>query len=56
MTNINTYKDMTVTISCEETKDIEMMELLQRFQDAKAIHETAKEYYIPRTEAIGRAK
>lgn len=56
MTNINTYKDMTVTISCEETKDIEMMELLQRFQDAKVVHETAKEYYIPRTEAIGRAK
>lgn len=56
MTNINTYKDMTVTISCEETEDIEMMELLQRFQDAKAVHETAKEYYIPRTEAIGRAK
>ena len=56
MTNINTYKDMTVTISCEETEDIEMMELLQRFQDAKAVHETAKEYYIPRIEAIGRAK
>lgn len=56
MTNINTYKDMTVTISCKETEDIEMMELLQRFQDAKAVHETAKEYYIPRTEAIGRAK
>lgn len=56
MTNINTYKDMTVTISCEETEDIEMMELLQRFQDAKSVRETAKEYYIPRTEAIGRAK
>ena len=56
MTNTKTYKNMTVTISCEETEDIEMMELLQRFQDAKAVHETAKEYYIPRIEAIGRAK
>lgn len=56
MTNINTYKDMTVTISCEETEDIEMMELLQRYQNAKTAHETAKEYYIPRIEAIGRAK
>lgn len=56
MTNINTYKDMTVTISCEETKDIEMMELLQHYQDAKTLREATKEYYIPRTEAIGRAK
>lgn len=56
MTNTNTYKDMTVTISCEETEDTEMMELLQRFQDAKTLHEATKEYYIPRTETIGRAK
>lgn len=56
MTNTNTYKDMTVTISCEETEDTEMMELLQHYQDAKAMRERTKEYYIPRTEAIGRAK
>ena len=56
MTNTKTYENMTVTVTCKETEDIEMMELLQRFQDAKAVHETAKEYYIPRTEAIGRAK
>ena len=56
MTNTNTYKGMTVTISCEETEDTEMMELLQRYQDAKTVHENTKEYYIPRTEAIGRAK
>ena len=56
MTNTNTYKDMTITISCEETEDTEMMELLQRYQDAKAMRERTKEYYIPRTEAIGRAK
>lgn len=30
MTNTNTYKDMTVTISCEENEDTEMMELLQQ--------------------------
>ena len=56
MTNTNTYKDMTVTISCEETEDAEMMELLQHFQDAKTLREATKKYYIPRTEAIGRAK
>ena len=56
MTNTKTYENMTVTVPCKETEDIEMMELLQRYQDAKTAHETAKEYYIPRTEAIGRAK
>lgn len=56
MTNTKTYENMTVTVTCKEKEDTEMMELLQRFQDAKAVHETAKEYYIPRTEAIGRAK
>lgn len=56
MTNTNTYKDMTVTISCEETEDTEMLELLQHYQDAKAVCKATKKYYIPRTEAIGRAK
>lgn len=56
MTNTNTYKDMTITISCEETEDTEMMELLQHYQNAKTVCEATKEYYIPRTEAIGRAK
>lgn len=56
MTNTNTYKDMTVTISCEENEDTEMMKLLQSYQDAKTVCEATKEYYIPRTEAIGRAK
>ena len=56
MTNTNTYKDMTITISCEENEDTEMMELLQHYQDAKAMRERTQEYYIPRTEAIGRAK
>lgn len=56
MINTNTYKDMTVTVTCEESEDKEMMELLQRYQDAKTVCEATKEYYIPRTEAIGRAK
>lgn len=56
MINTKTYENMTVTVTCEESEDIEMMELLQHYQDAKAVRETAKEYYIPRTEAIGRAK
>lgn len=56
MTNTKTYENMTVTISCEETEDTEMMELLQRYQNAKTLREATKKYYIPRTEAIGRAK
>ena len=56
MTNTKTYENMTVTVTCKEKEDTEMMELLQRYQDAKTAYETAKEYYIPRTEAIGRAK
>lgn len=56
MTNTKTYENMTVTVTCKENEDTEMMELLQRFQDAKAIRKATKEYYIPRTEAIGRAK
>lgn len=56
MTNTKTYENMTVTVSCKENEDIEMMELLQHYQDAKAMRERTKEYYIPRTEAIGRAK
>lgn len=56
MTNTKTYENMTVTTSCEETEDTEMMELLQRYQNAKTLREATKEYYIPRTEAIGRAK
>lgn len=56
MTNTKTYENMTVTISCEENEDTEMIELLQSYQDAKTLREATKEYYIPRTEAIGRAK
>ncbi len=56
MTNTKTYENMTVTVTCKENEDIEMLELLQRYQDAKTLHEATKEYYIPRTEAIGRAK
>jgi hypothetical protein len=56
MTNTKTYENMTVTITCKENEDTEMLELLQRYQDAKTLHEATKEYYIPRTEAIGRAK
>lgn len=56
MTNTKTYENMTVTVTCKENEDTEMLELLQRYQDAKTLREATKEYYIPRTEAIGRAK
>lgn len=56
MTNTKTYENMTVTVTCKEKEDTEMMELLQHYQSAKSIRKATKEYYIPRTEAIGRAK
>lgn len=56
MTNTKTYENMTVTITCKENEDTEMLELLQHYHDAKTLREATKEYYIPRTEAIGRAK
>lgn len=56
MTNTKTYENMTVTVTCKENEDTEMLELLQRYQNAKTLCEATKEYYIPRTEAIGRAK
>ena len=56
MTNTKTYENMTVTVTCKENEDTEMLELLQHYQDAKTLREATKEYYLRRTEDIGRAK
>lgn len=51
-----TYENMTVTVSCKENEDIEMMELLEKMNKTKAIRERTEEYYLPRIKAIGAAK
>lgn len=42
MTNTKNYENMTVTVSCKENEDTEMMELLQSYQDAKTLREATK--------------
>ena len=51
-----TYENMTVTVSCKENEDIEMMELIKKMNKTKAIRERTEEYYLPRIKAIGAAK
>ena len=51
-----TYENMTVTVSCKENEDIEMMELIEKMNKTKAIRERTEEYYLPRIKAIGAAK
>lgn len=51
-----TYENMTVTVSCKENEDIEMMELIEKMNKTKAIREHTEEYYLPRIKAIGAAK
>lgn len=51
-----TYENMTVTITCKENEDIEMMELIQKLKDTKTTRERTEEFYIPRIKAIGVAK
>ena len=50
------YENMTVTVSCKENEDIEMMELIEKMNKTKAIRERTEEYYLPRIKAIGAAK
>lgn len=51
-----TYENMTVTVSCKENEDIEMMELIKKMNETKAARERTEEYYLPRIKAIGAAK
>lgn len=56
MTTTNKYENMTVTVSCNEIEDTEMMELIQRLKDTKTNREKTEEFYLPRIKAIGVAK
>ena len=51
-----TYENMTVTVTCKESEDTEMMELIKKMNDTKAARERTEEYYLPRIKAIGAAK
>lgn len=56
MTTTNKYENMTVTVSCPENEDSELMELVQKLNDTKATRERAEKFYLPRIKAIGVAK
>ncbi len=56
MTTTNKYENMTVTVSCNENEDIELMELIQKLKDTKTTRERTEKFYLPRIKAIGAAK
>lgn len=56
MTNIKTYENMTVTVTCKEKEDTEMMEVIKKMNDTKTMRERTEEFYFPRIKAIGAAK
>lgn len=51
-----TYENMTVTVTCKESEDTEMMELIKKMNDTKAARERTEGFYLPRIKAIGAAK
>ena len=51
-----TYENMAVTVTCKENEDLEIMELIEKMNNAKAIRERTEEYYLPRIKVIGAAK
>lgn len=51
-----TYENMIVTVTCNESEDIEMMKLIKKMNNTKATRERTEEFYLPRIKAIGAAK
>lgn len=47
-----TYDNMTVTVTCKENEDTEMMELIKKMNDTKTARERTEEFYLPRIKAI----
>lgn len=54
--NIKLYDKMTITVTCKEKEDTEMMEVIKKMNDIKAMRERTEEFYLPRIKAIGAAK
>ena len=51
-----TYENMTVTVTCKENEDTEMVELIKNMNDTKTNRERTEEFYLPRIKTIGVAK
>lgn len=56
MTNTKVYDTMTVTITCNENEDVEMMNLINKLKVAQETHEFTEKSYAPKIKAIGEAK
>lgn len=54
--NIKLYDKMTITATCNEKQDIEMMELIEKLKKAQETRESVEKVTIPKIEAIGCAK
>lgn len=56
MTNTKIYDNMTVTVTCNESEDIEMTNLIKKLSAAKELRENTEATYLPKIEAVGRSK
>lgn len=57
MTNTKIYDNMTVTVTCNEKQDdIELMNLIKKFEEEKEYRESVERVCLPKIEAIGKAK
>lgn len=54
--NIKLYDKMTITVTCNEKQDIEMMKLIEKLKKVQETRESVEKVTIPKIEAIGRAK
>lgn len=54
--NIKLYDKKTITVTCNEKQDIEMMELIEKLKKVQETRESVEKVTIPKIEAIGRAK
>ena len=56
MTNTKIYNNMTVTVTCSESEDVEMINLINKFKETQKTHEFTEKSYAPKIKAIGEAK
>lgn len=54
--NIKLYDKKTITVTCNEKQDIEMMKLIEKLKKVQETRESVEKVTIPKIEAIGRAK
>ena len=56
MTNTKIYNNMTITVTCSESEDIEMINLINKFKETQKTHKFTEKSYAPKIKAIGEAK